>query len=256
MIYKTHLIMKESLLHPIVSANLLENIPGKFTVELIGNTAHGNRDNANDSRYGNQERLRLLPHTLVTRVLLDGASIEKPLQRPVNLIDLKNCVNEKSKISQAQPDNLNGVLSSQRVPGKDEDVEEAENEEGQESRNRLVLRPQGLIRELIFLHIQTELETGKDISVRVFMVSERCLGTPCCRLVMCTYNSNATQITAWRTTTKKKAFAHVFDRNSDENNLGLTPLGGWAARTSILLSRYPLFDPSKLEMTWEPEPPK
>ena len=47
--------MQEALLHAVVGANLLQNIPGKLAVELVGDGAHGNGGDADNGGDGDEE---------------------------------------------------------------------------------------------------------------------------------------------------------------------------------------------------------
>lgn len=79
----------------------------------------------------------------------------------VNLIDLDGSVDHQGQVCDANADNLNGVLHAKGVPDEHQLVQKAEDEEGQEGRDRLVLRC-GVITGAILQ--QMGLEHGKDIS--------------------------------------------------------------------------------------------
>jgi len=78
------------------------------------------------------------------------------------LINLEHGVDQESEVGNAKADHLDCILQPQRVPRKKPDVEEAKDEEGQESRYRSV---GGL--ELIFIDVGAKagLELGKNIAI-------------------------------------------------------------------------------------------
>ncbi len=86
--------MQEALLHAVVGTNLLEDIPGELAVQLVGDAAHENGDDANDCGDGDQEGLAEQPHVLIIIVVLQGAVLQQILDGAVDLVDLEDGVNE------------------------------------------------------------------------------------------------------------------------------------------------------------------
>lgn len=112
----THLVVEEALLHAVVGADLLQNVPGKLAVQLIGDEAHGDGDDANDGGNRNEERPTQLPDVLVLPVRLERAGPQKAVDRVVDLVDLQDRVDEQCQVGHAQADDLNCVLEPQGVP--------------------------------------------------------------------------------------------------------------------------------------------
>lgn len=137
---KAYLVVEEPLLHAVVGANLLENVPGELAIELVGKVRNGNRDDANDHGGGNEEGACRLPDCAVGRVRPKGAAIYQLLDGVVDLVDLEERVDKENEVRDAETDDLNRVLPPQGIPRQGEDVEEAKDEEGQESRDRAVSR--------------------------------------------------------------------------------------------------------------------
>jgi hypothetical protein len=137
------------------------------------------------------------------------------LDRLANLIDLEDGVDKDSQVGHAEADNLNGVLEPQGIPCQEQNVEEAENEEGQKRRNRAVLRLELVVELRVVLILKTELEPPKRISTLSGQRRNGCIET------VAAYDSKVTQITACRPTMRKKSFAHLESRNSEENSFFL-----------------------------------
>ncbi len=161
---KTHLVVQEPLLHAVVGADLLQDVPGKLSVQLIRNGAHDNGDHADDGGHGNEEGFDQQPHVLVLVVRLQSAGVHELVDRAVNLINLEGGVDEDGQVGHAQADDLNRVLEAQGVPCQEQDVEEAEDEEGQEGRYRAVLRLGAVGEALFALEHETELEPREHVS--------------------------------------------------------------------------------------------
>lgn len=60
-------------------------------------------------------------------------------QSIANLVDLNSSVYHEGQVCNANANDLNGVLHAQRIPHDDQLVQESEDEEGEESGNRLFL---------------------------------------------------------------------------------------------------------------------
>jgi len=157
--------MQEALLHAVVGADLLQNIPGELAIELVSNGAHGNGDNADDSGDGNEEGPAQQPHVPILLVGLESAPFQQPVDRLVDLVNLQDGVDEDGQVGDAEANDLNRVLEPQGVPCQQQDVEETEDEEGQECRYRAVLRFEAVADVSVALVLETELEPPKYVSV-------------------------------------------------------------------------------------------
>jgi len=156
--------VQEALLHAVVGADLLQNVPGKLPVQLVGKRAHDDGDDADDGRDGNEEGLAQRPHVPVLLVGLDGSLFQQAGDRIVNLVDLENGVDENGQVGHAQADDLNRVLEPQSVPCQEQDVEEAEDKQRQERRDGAVLRLEAVGDVRVVLVHETELEPPKHVS--------------------------------------------------------------------------------------------
>jgi hypothetical protein len=108
--------VQEALLHAVVGADLFQNIPGELAVELVGEGAHGNGDDAHDGGDGNEERLAQRPHIPVLLVWLQQAVAQQGSDGLVDLVNLEDGVDEDGQVGDAEADDLNGVLEAQGVP--------------------------------------------------------------------------------------------------------------------------------------------
>lgn len=120
--------MKEALLHAIIGANVLENIPSKLLVELPGNVHHDNGGDSNDDGSGNKVGLDIAPEHGRCDALLQRTVDLEDSKRHLNLLKLESRVNQESQIGDADADNLNRVLHAQRIQHEDQLVKETENE--------------------------------------------------------------------------------------------------------------------------------
>lgn len=118
--------MKEALLHAIVGANVLKNVPSKLLVELPGNVYHDNSGDSNDDRGGNKVGLDIVPQHGRCDALLQRAVDLEDSKSHLNLLKLEGRVNQKSQIGDADADDLNRVLHAQRVQHEDQFVKETE----------------------------------------------------------------------------------------------------------------------------------
>jgi hypothetical protein len=137
---EAYLVVQEPLLHAVVGANLLEDVPGKLAVELVGTVRNGNRDHTNDHWGGDEERPCRVPDCAVGCIRPKGAAIYQFFDGVVDLVDLEERVHKQNEVRDAEADDLNRVLPPQGIPRQGQDVDEAEDEEGQESGDRAVSR--------------------------------------------------------------------------------------------------------------------
>ena len=56
-----YLIVEKSLLHAVISSDVLQDIPSKFLIQFPRDVTHGNRDECEYARDANQDRLHILP---------------------------------------------------------------------------------------------------------------------------------------------------------------------------------------------------
>ena len=193
---KTHLVVQEALLHAIVGADLLQDIPGELPVELVGDGTHADGDHADDGGDGDEEGLAQLPHIPVLVILLQGTRGHQVIDRVVDLIDLEDGVDENGQVSHAEADDLNGILESQGVPGQDQDVEETEDEKGEEGRNRAILRLEFVGEAGLLLVLETELEPPEDVSALSCVSTETMDGLY--RTSLATQRTGVTRLTTQR----------------------------------------------------------
>src|SRR3569833_355571 len=136
----TYLIVEESLLHPIVGTNLLQDIPGEHLVELPGDETHHHRRHGDDDRDGYQVWPHERPQVRLAGFQLDGAPVLQLRHGVLDLVDLDGRVDQDGHVGGADADDLNRVLHPQGIPHEDQLVQVGEEEEGEDGRVRLVLR--------------------------------------------------------------------------------------------------------------------
>lgn len=154
--------MEESLLHAIVGSNMLEDIPSKLLVELPSDEAVADGADTNDAGDGDQNALHVIPDGQV----LNGILGDQDIDSLADLIDLDGCIDHQSEVCDTNTNDLNCVLDTEGIPDQNKLVEEAEDEECEESRDRLELRLDLLVRVVRRLVgvLQTLIELGEDIS--------------------------------------------------------------------------------------------
>lgn len=123
----TYLIMKEALLHAIIGANVLENVPSKLLVELPGNVYHDDGGDSDDDRSGNQVGLDIVPQHGRCDAFLQRTVDLEDSKSHLNLLKLESRVDQESQIGDADADDLNCVLHAQRIQHEDQFVKETEN---------------------------------------------------------------------------------------------------------------------------------
>lgn len=152
------LVIQESLLHPVVSSDRLEDIPSKDLVQLPGNKGHGKGAGGEDAGNGDQEGAYLAPQVLM--IGGDRPGRAHFLDGDLNLFDLDGGIDHDSQVGDADSNDLNGVLVSQSIPDDNELVEESENEQSEEGRDRT---PLGIVTRLVLIVDQAILECGEDV---------------------------------------------------------------------------------------------
>lgn len=132
----TDLVVKESLLHPVVGTNVLEDIPGELLVELPGDEDHDDGAQADDARDDAEEGNDVFPEVVLSQgTLCDGQDVDGLL----DLVNLDGREDKEGHVRDAHEDDLDRVLHPQRVPYQDQLVYEGEDEEREEGRDGLVL---------------------------------------------------------------------------------------------------------------------
>lgn len=157
---ETHLVVQEPLLHPVVGADVLQDIPRKLLVELPRDEAHAARDSSDNAGNRNQEPAYIVPHRLRRLRLLEPVVPLQDVDGLPDLVDLDGCVDEHGDVGNRHADDLNRVLHAQGVPHHHHLVQEAEDEERQEGRDRLVL---GVGLGLPDVRGQADLEAAEDV---------------------------------------------------------------------------------------------
>lgn len=138
--FSTYLVVKEPLLHAVISTNDLEDIPRKLLVELPGAEDHASRGESNHSRGGNEKRSNVGPQQIRGHALAQSIDRCQHINSHLNLVHLDGRVDEQGQVSNADANDLNRVLHAKRVPDDNQLVKEAKDEESEEGRDRLVLR--------------------------------------------------------------------------------------------------------------------
>lgn len=157
-----YLIVKETLLHPIIGTNNFEDIPSKLLIQLPGEEAHADSSKGNDDRNSNEVRANIGENSNSKMSSLQSILILQNIQGRENLIDLDGCVYHKGEVGEAHANNLDSVLHAKSIPDNHELVKKAENEQGKESWNSLELSVDGRVRDNIRAH--AILESTKNIS--------------------------------------------------------------------------------------------
>lgn len=217
--------MKEPLLHPIVGANDLEDVPSKVLVELPRNEAQDDGDEANDGGDGNEVRLDIGPNHINGQSRLEGVVFLKEVEGLGNLVDLNPSVYHKGKVGEADSNDLDCVLLSESIPDNDELVQETEDEECQESGDSLVLRFK-VFQVPSFGAEKARLKPGKNVSGGDVNTKEA-------RMIIeieFAYASKHRHITAWMAVTAINIAAHLLlmkpkklSRGLDAGSDGATP---------------------------------
>jgi len=156
----TYLVVQETLLHAVVSTNLLENVPGKLLVQLPRYEGHEHRGHGDDAGNGHEKGADGGPEIRpVVDTVDNGALTSQDVDGVADLIDLDGRVDEDGQVGEGEADDLNRVLHTQRVPDKYQLVQEGEDEERQEGRDGPVLADR-IVVELP----NVGLELGEDVS--------------------------------------------------------------------------------------------
>lgn len=104
-----HLIREKAPLQPQVGRDVLVDCPSELAVKPPGHEAHQNGAECKDARHSHQTRLQIYPC-----VRVDVGT--QRLDCLINLIHLNARVGHHAQVVEAQPDDLNRVLQSQRIP--------------------------------------------------------------------------------------------------------------------------------------------
>ncbi len=112
---------------------MLQDIPSKFLIQLPGDKTHENRDDCEDTGHADKDGLDALPDVDI----FESANILQVGDCVTDLINLNGSVDEKREVRDAKSDDLNGVLCLEGIPHQQEFVDEAEQEQAEEGRDRL-----------------------------------------------------------------------------------------------------------------------
>jgi hypothetical protein len=156
-----NLVVKETLPHPVIGTDSLEDIPGKFLVKFPADEAHADSSKSNDGRNSHKIRPHLFPNGSDCFARLESTVLLQNSQGLSDLVDLNGRVNQHSQVGNANTDSLDGVLHAQGIPDDDQFVKETENEERQKRWDGLGLR---LNRLVIDVGPERVLELGKNIA--------------------------------------------------------------------------------------------
>lgn len=132
----TYLVVQEAPLHPVVGADLLENVPGELLVQLPSDEAHTKRAQRNDDWDSDEKGQAVTPELSRGRVL-ESIMRGQCVDGLPDLVDLDDRVQHHGQVRHADSDDLDGVLHPQGIPDEHYLVQEAEDEKCQECRDRL-----------------------------------------------------------------------------------------------------------------------
>ena len=155
MLDKQYLVSQIAPLQSCVGTDALVDGPCKLIVQLP--CFEGENESSDSHQHGQSDEHRL---DVVPEVLGDEAARVEVVGSVLDLVELDGRVDENADVVQNETDDLNGVLHAQGIPCKEELVDIAEHEDGEESGNRA-----GLVgactrgREMDLI-----LELAKDIS--------------------------------------------------------------------------------------------
>jgi hypothetical protein len=157
----TRLIDQKALLHPQIGADLLIDVPTEFSVQLPGEKRQRSSSEGDDAWQGNQGPLDLRK--------VCGREKMLTLECNGSLLDLVNLngrVDQKTEVVDAQADDLNRVLASQRIVSKQHLVDEAEDEKGEVGGNGSGIISSIRRRSIRSLGVDFTLKLAEDESVQ------------------------------------------------------------------------------------------
>ena len=193
--------MKETLLHPVVGPDDLENIPSELLVQLPAEEAHQRGGESDDNGDSDEVRSNIgeYGHSKVSP--LKSILFFQNSECSENLIDLDSCAHHESQVGEAHANGLDSVLHAQSVPDNDKLIKESEDEECEEGRNDLKLGSNGRVRDNVRPH--AALESAEDVSSGY----KSTCSWEASRLG--TYASKLRQMTAWRKVMAMKTAGHL-----------------------------------------------
>lgn len=153
--------MEESLLHAIISTNVLENIPCVLLVDFPRKEAHNKGSQGDNAWNGDKVRLDIVPELCRGDVWRKSVVRLKDIKGLGNLIHLDSGVNHEGEVREADTNDLNSVLLAESIPYDNQCIQETENEKRQEGRNCLVLR---LDFGVGVMCTKVDLELAKDVT--------------------------------------------------------------------------------------------
>lgn len=122
--------MKKSFLHTIICTNVLQNIPGKFLIQLPRDECHANSCQSNDAGNRDEKCLDFRPEDGGSNSLLESIVPSQNANGHLDLVNLKGSINKKSQVGDADANDLNSVFRAQGIPNNDELVQETKDDEG------------------------------------------------------------------------------------------------------------------------------
>jgi hypothetical protein len=126
------LVVKEASLHSVVSADVLEDVPSEFLVQLPADEGQDHGAEAEDCRNRGKEWTDIVP-SLIKRVdAFQNAFVGKRFNGRTNGVDLDAGVDDQSQVGNANANDLNRVLHAKGIPDDNQLVKEPEDEEGEE----------------------------------------------------------------------------------------------------------------------------
>ncbi len=131
--------MEETLLHAVVCANVLEDIPGEFLIQLPGAKGHADGGESNNGRNGDEKGLDVAPEFMRGDVVAESIGAAKNGNSRLNLVDLDGGIDEHGQVGDADANDLNRVFHAEGIPDDDQLVEETKNEESEKGGNGEIL---------------------------------------------------------------------------------------------------------------------
>lgn len=119
-----YLVVKESLLHPVVSPYVLQNIPSELLIQLPGNETEADSTDGNNAGNSNQNALYILPNIEILNSILSFQDRDSF----VHLVNLNRGINHQGEVCDTNSDDLNRILDAESVPNEDKFVKKAEYE--------------------------------------------------------------------------------------------------------------------------------
>ena len=172
---------------------MLVDGPGEFVIQLPCANHHETCHECDNARYGDQEPFCVGPSVRVEVILL------RQLEYCIfDLRHLYRTIEEQTSIVCDKSHDLNSVLQSQRIPHKHQFVDETEDIQGQEGRDRASVGIR-IVRVSIEVDLKGREDVAKDSLERPGIWSSLA------------HLSNARMMAAWTMATSVKAHVHFDD---------------------------------------------